>query len=511
MTPVATPLISLKHYLLFLSFLEGGSVMAVELLGARMLAPYFGTSLPVWAAALGLTLGGLAAGYFLGGLLSLRFGKNPNGLYYILLLAGAFIALMPITSHWIMGATVDWDLRWGSVVALLFFMVPPLVLLGMTSPIIIELITYDKAKAGKVAGTVYAISTVGGILFTFATGFWIISTFGISNPCFVLGALLSIFPLFSLVKNGSRWPIALIPIHLFAFTQHHFTSSSTNTLYKVEGIMGQITVRDFTDNNQTYRGLFVNNTLQTVECLTDPQTYYWPYTHMLTDFITATDSVQRSLLVGMAGGTLIRPLNKRGIATDIVEIDPRMVTVANEFFGLDKTARIIIDDGRHYINTSKEQYDLVIFDSFQGESAPGHLLTQESLDRLQGIMPSEGLFMINFYGFDEGPAGAISHLVYQTLVANGWHVLVFATPGADYERNLEFVASPSASALQKWQDSLYEKYPNRVGDEITPVFSEYPSFPPHQLLTDDNTQPLLYAEAAKRWRALYRIKDFNAN
>jgi hypothetical protein len=67
--------------LLCLSFLEGGSLMATELLSARMMAPYFGSSLFVWATVLALTLGGLTIGYFLGGVISTNSKKVYGTLY----------------------------------------------------------------------------------------------------------------------------------------------------------------------------------------------------------------------------------------------------------------------------------------------------------------------------------------------------------------------------------------------------------------------------------------------
>ena len=76
-----------KNFFFLLSFIEGGSVMAAELLGAKMLAPYFGSSLYVWASVLAITLGGLAVGYFAGGILSYK-SKNPLTLFYVLLADG---------------------------------------------------------------------------------------------------------------------------------------------------------------------------------------------------------------------------------------------------------------------------------------------------------------------------------------------------------------------------------------------------------------------------------------
>ncbi|HXB41264.1 MAG TPA: fused MFS/spermidine synthase, partial [Bacteroidia bacterium] len=80
-----------------LSFTEGGAVMATELIGAKILAPYFGTSLYVWTCVMALTLGGLACGYFFGGRLSQK--KNHEKiLMTIVLLAAAYMCALPLFS-----------------------------------------------------------------------------------------------------------------------------------------------------------------------------------------------------------------------------------------------------------------------------------------------------------------------------------------------------------------------------------------------------------------------------
>ena len=122
---------SKKNYLFLLSFLEGGAVMACELIGAKLLAPYFGTSLYVWAAALALTLGGLTLGYFIGGRLSRKYSGSTSLLYSVLVTAGVLLVLMPFTSDLIMDATINMSLETGAICSLLVFMLPPLMFMGM--------------------------------------------------------------------------------------------------------------------------------------------------------------------------------------------------------------------------------------------------------------------------------------------------------------------------------------------------------------------------------------------
>jgi predicted membrane-bound spermidine synthase len=179
----------LVAFILLLSFLEGAAVMTVELAGAKMLAPVFGTSLYVWAATLGITLFALTAGYYSGGYFSAK-SSTLKSIYLVLLLAGIFTMQMPITSKFIFKATFDMDVRIGASLSLLVFMMPPLIFMGMTSPLIIRYFTQHADMAGKSAGTVYAISTLGGILSTFLTGFYLLPVLGIKYTVLISGATL---------------------------------------------------------------------------------------------------------------------------------------------------------------------------------------------------------------------------------------------------------------------------------------------------------------------------------
>ena len=131
--------LSNKKLLLSLAFIEGACVMAVELLGAKMIAPFFGSSLYVWASVLGVTLFALMVGYYLGGYFSEKW-KNQNGVLWILLAGGTLIALMPYSSMWIMTTMIDSSIQVGSTVSVIVFLMPPLIFMGMTSPMLINLI-----------------------------------------------------------------------------------------------------------------------------------------------------------------------------------------------------------------------------------------------------------------------------------------------------------------------------------------------------------------------------------
>lgn len=180
------------RFLLITAFFEGGAVMSAEVLGAKLLAPYYGNSLFVWAGALGITLAGLAGGYFAGS----AYAKKPNAerSLFIALLTGALaLAAMPLVTKYIVSSTLALDLRTGIILSCIALLFIPLWCFGMVSPLIIRGIVQD--NAGRATGNVYAISTAGGILFTILMGFVLIPLAGLTCSAFISAAITFLFPL----------------------------------------------------------------------------------------------------------------------------------------------------------------------------------------------------------------------------------------------------------------------------------------------------------------------------
>jgi len=167
--------------------------MAVELVGAKLVGPFYGSSLYVWAAVLGLTLGGLTAGYFLGGLISRRYPYRRT-LYLVMLASAILVAAMPVIGGAVMEATLGLDLRVGIVTSCLVFLFPPLLCFGMVSPLIIRLVTPRDDAVGRAAGTVYAVSTIGGIFATYVVAFHVIPDVGMTEGLLATAAMLALFP-----------------------------------------------------------------------------------------------------------------------------------------------------------------------------------------------------------------------------------------------------------------------------------------------------------------------------
>ena len=500
-------------YLFLLSFIEGGSVMSCELIGAKLLAPYFGTSLYVWAAVLALTLGGLTLGYFLGGKLSRKYIGKVEVLYIVLIAAGFFLTLMPFLSQTVMNVTINLSLEIGAITSLIGFLIVPLMFMGMVSPLIINLLTDDAGNAGNNAGTVYAISTLGGILFTFMMGFYIIPNFGLTKPAILSGLLLAILPLISLLKTrAARSIISFVLILVASLLSLNATekfNEDYKILYQSEGILGQVKVVDhpsyeFTSDNRIGRALIVNNTLQTYIGIEDNFQYsIWNWAQYFPTAASIYPEKSKVLLLGLGGGTIVKQLNRLNYEVDVVEIDQRIWEVSVEFFGLDPNTNIIIDDARHYIKTSKKKYDIIIFDTFLSESVPEHLLTLEGIADAKNILEPDGMIMSNFYGYFKGERGRAARSVYKTYVESELDVEILATPGDESSRNLIFLASRNP------KDFTNAKYSEPNYPELENI---YDYFIDRRFIDTDDVKSLsdhqprlskLYNPAAREWKKNY--------
>lgn len=174
--------------------------MAVELIGAKLVTPFFGNSIYVWASALGFTLLGLMAGYFLGGWLSERLPSRKL-LYKVVLISGAIVALMPFTANIIVGITSSMELRLAVILSEIVILLPPVLLFGIVSPMIIRLISEKVEEVGNAAGFIYAISTGGGILFNFIMGLYLIPFAGVRMSAWLTAALLLAFSAYFLLPK----------------------------------------------------------------------------------------------------------------------------------------------------------------------------------------------------------------------------------------------------------------------------------------------------------------------
>ena len=500
-----------KYYIL--SFIEGGTVMVAELCAAKLLAPYFGTSIQVWSATIGITMGGLAGGYFLGSWRA-KNGEiqNVKDLTFVLLFSCFWIGLLPLWVHRVLSGLIDLSLGSGCVLALLAFLFPVLLSLGCTSPLIINLINSNKENAGKTSGNVYGISTLGGILFTFLTGFWFLPYIGIKFTLILSGVLLFITTTVVLFKNLKSTFFQFIVIATGIIISSIY-QPKVNPKFKIleesDGLLGNIKViehtsEDFTTVPKLGRGLVVNNTLQTYMDLETEGISVWEWAHYIPTIAGVKGENQNSLLLGLGGGTVYKQLKLMKHNVDVVEIDPRIKRIAQTYFDVPKNATIYIDDARHFMKVANKKYDIICYDAFLSESPPEHLLTKEGLSDALKILEDDGLMIINFFGFLNGDNGLAARSILKTIQYLGLKVILIPSPGNEEYRNLFFVVS--RTMIPDLDTSIYIE-PDRnpiKGWEKRIIYPQNVMTLDSYILTDE--KPILsslYRNAAEVWRKGY--------
>lgn len=490
-------------YLLLLSFIEGASVMGAELLGAKMLAPFFGSSLYVWSSVMAITLGGLACGYFFGGRLSAK-KNNELTLYRVLLVASLFTVLMPYTSDIALSLFGLRSLLPAVIASSLLILFPPVFLMGAVSPLIIENIAKAGENSGKAAGTVYAISTVGGILSTFLFGFYVIPNFGLTIPAIVTGLLLGIFPIISLLKKKDNKSIVvfLIAVFIGAFQFYGYNQDrhqeNIKIIYQSDGLLGQIKVMDFANDyyfedstlvGQNSRWLYVNQISQTKDNpyarVEKGEERYFTYIYKFTELLKTLPKTNRKiLLLGLGGGSMAKHLSENGFNVEVCELDTRMEFAARNYFDLPESINVTIDDARHYVKTHSKKYDAIIFDTFKGEETPNHIITEESLNEVVKILNPDGYLLINSFNYIEGNKGLGMRSIYKTLKNASFNTAIWPTDKKVNDRNLLFVSSF-----------------NQLADNPEYLNIEEIDFSDAQILSDDFPSfEVLNGDAALEWR-----------
>jgi predicted membrane-bound spermidine synthase len=187
-------------------FAAGAATLAAEIAAQRLIAPAFGASTVVWASTIAVVLLALAGGYWAGGTLADRH-PHVRGLALVSLCGAALVALIPLLGIPLLGATEDrLDELSGSLVVMLVLVGPPVLVLGAVSPWAIRLRVHALEDAGDVTGRVYAVSTAGGLVGTFASALLLIPLVGTRWTFLSAAAALAAAAIPALADAGVRAP-----------------------------------------------------------------------------------------------------------------------------------------------------------------------------------------------------------------------------------------------------------------------------------------------------------------
>lgn len=397
-------------------FITGASVMVIELLGTRFIAPFYGASLYVWSSLISVTMIALALGYFIGG----RWADTAQktGLSFIIALAALLTLLIPWLNRPVLLATDPLGLRAGAFISALILFLPSLMMLGMVGPFAIKAFTRQLTDVGNSSGTIYAVSTLGSVIGTLVLGFFLFPLFGsreiLIGTSFILFALAIVIGVFEKKQRETLSAIApsivLLVIGL-CFTPsvvkagHSYKNDKFQVLSERESLYGWVRVID--EPARDLRLLTSDSSAIGAASIQHKESLL-TYQDIVGVIPELRPKMTKALIIGLGAGHMAKVLFDRyGITSDTLEIDPTVSEAAMTYFDFKPNGKAIIGDARYEIRHLTDHYDLIIHDCFTGGSEPAHLLTVETLTQLKNLLNPDGILAVNFVAFANGKNSAL--------------------------------------------------------------------------------------------------------
>ena len=411
-----------KYSLEITVFISGAVVMMIEIVGSRMMAPYLGTSIIVWTSLIGIILGFLSLGYWLGGKVA-DVRPSYKIFSFIILLASLFVFIMifiqaPILSF--IQARLS-NIYWGTVFSALFLFAVPSTLLGMVSPYAARLKIKNLDRSGEAVGSLYALSTLGSIVGTFAAGFVLIPFLGTIKILYFLSISLVVASLLAYSGHFLKFKIALI-ILIVAGSFFPYSQFGDKVIADIDTRYNRILLEKGRDPETDKPVLGMNTDpfgTQSAMFLNDKNKLVFDYLKFFRLADHFKKDLKHSLVIGGAAYSFPREYLRRhpDSQLDVVEIDPQMTQIAKKYFNLRSDPRLNIyhQDGRVFLNNSDQKYDAVFMDAFTSElSVPYQLTTREAVSDIYEQLKPGGVAMINITSAITGEKGKFLRAEYRT-------------------------------------------------------------------------------------------------
>lgn len=407
-------------------FIASFCSLVIEMVAGRILAPFVGVSIYTWTSIIGVILAGISIGAYIGGKLVDRFPVRKT-LGWLLLLSGiASLSIIPLTN---MVAAYRFNvplmIRIFVVTAIIFFV--PGCILGTISPVVVRLTLKNIDKAGNVIGKIYAFSTLGAIIGTFATGFVLISWMGTRTIILTMGIILilaSVFlgALFTSKKAAAIFIVIACPclVGIYHFTYKIPLTKQTYLYRESDYYTIKLIKTTSSDRTTPLEAMVLDNLIHSYVALDNPLHIEYEYERIYADVLRwkfQKGQKFKSLTIGGGGYTFPRYMEAsyQNAEIDVVEIDPEVTRIVYKHLGLSAHTRIrsYNTDGRWFVMNCSDKYDLIFTDAYNDLSIPYHLTTKEFAEQLKAILSPGGIIMSNI--IDNFQKGAFLPSYIRTL------------------------------------------------------------------------------------------------
>jgi spermidine synthase len=405
-------------------FLTGAVIMIYELVGSRVLGPFFGTSLFVWTGLIGIILGSLSVGYYLGGIAADKDARESK-LSIIILFAALCIGITTATKDLLLRFFQGnfTDVRLMSLLSSVILFSPASVLLGMVSPYVAKIKLSKSENTGATVGSLYAISTAGSITGTFLAGFFLIPYFGTNNLLVLLALALVAISILVSFKSFKKIKLIMLLVFLtgLAVVGRMNSAKFEQGFIDVDSLYGRIWIYETEqeDIKGKIRTMIIDSEMNSAMYLNSDDLVfeYTKYYDLAAHF---NSDIDRGVMFGGAGYSYPKHFldNFPEARLDVVEIDPVVTELAKKYFRLESNPRLSIyhQDGRVFLNNAAMgKYDVIFGDAFGSHySIPYQLTTLEAVQKKHDILKDDGVVVLNIISAIKGEKGEFLRAEYAT-------------------------------------------------------------------------------------------------
>ena len=406
-----------------IAFVVGAASLGAEISAARLLAPYFGASTIIWANTIATVLVALSAGYAIGGRLADR-RADLQGLCAIVLGASILLALVPFVSDPFLRLSVkalgalSLGGFLGSLAAVLVLVAVPVMLLGCVAPYANRLAVGRVGETGTVTGGLYAISTAGSLLGTFASALALIPLIGTHRTFLVFAAALALVAAsglrarrYLLVPAAVAALLAVPPAAVGADVHDGRVIFETETQYQYARVVQFPSGARWLQLNE---GVVVHSVYRPWSYLTGG---YWD-DFLVLPLARGGGIPRRIAILGDAAGTVARAYGHYFPQTrvDAVELDGELTSIGRRYFALrGPNLHLYTADARPWLAASNARYGAIFLDAYRQPYIPFYLLTREFFRLVRAHLQPAGVFVVNV-GHIPG-SDALERVVTATLRA----------------------------------------------------------------------------------------------
>lgn len=494
--------VALRRFLYATAAITGAAVLIIEILGAKILAPYVGTSHFVWTAQIAVTLVALSTGYYLGGWLVDRSTKLGY-LYSCILAAAVYLCLVVV----ICGPVAYWCLQFklalGALLTSALLFLIPLTLLGMTCPFLVRILAQSLTGVGGQVGRLSAISTLGSVAGTLLIGYLLIPFFPnsvtlLATAGVLIGVALGYFLIWGRQERmGGPVAIAvLMGVTLGAIGILRENASHLPGVVEIYRANSNFGILQVFEQTETKGRIYLNDYMYQDGYDPVHQRSLFAFTYMLYGLARAYNAqVKDVLCIGMGVGIVPMKFAREGVRVDVVEINPAVVPMSVRFFDLEPDKfHLVIADGRYFLNRTTHLYDAVILDAFLGDSSPSHLMTQEAFKAVRRHLKPGGTLVMNaFHEVGTGQDFQTASLE-KTMKSVFSQVRIHGGEGG----NVYFVAADRMELAFAHPMNLDDVHPDALESVKTDINHTLQTNSAHGRILTDDYNPVEYFDAVNR-------------